>query len=82
MADGRSSIFCSINLNIRSSMLFECASCVPLLRAKEEISMAREVGQIIARGDRRCSSGSAEILLSAECSSTSSFGIVLFTRGS
>src|SRR5579872_1727215 len=34
-------------------MPHECASCVPLLRAKEEISMARKVGQIIARGDRR-----------------------------
>src|SRR4029077_17125999 len=31
----------------------ECAICVPLLRAKEENSMARKVGQIIARGDRR-----------------------------
>ena len=34
-------------------MPHEFASCVPLLRAKEEISMARKVGQIIARGDRR-----------------------------
>src|SRR5438067_3024507 len=31
----------------------QCARSVPLLRAKEEISMARKVGQIIARGDRR-----------------------------
>jgi len=34
-------------------MLYECASGVPLLRSKEEISMARKVGQIIARGDPR-----------------------------
>ena len=26
---------------------------MPLLRAEEEISMARKVGQIISRGDRR-----------------------------
>jgi hypothetical protein len=31
----------------------ECASCVPRLRAKEEIPMARKVGQIITRGDHR-----------------------------
>src|SRR5207244_1005039 len=31
----------------------QCARSVRLLRAKEEISMARKVGQIIARGDRR-----------------------------
>jgi hypothetical protein len=31
----------------------ECASGVPQLRTMEEISMARKVGQIIARGDRR-----------------------------
>ena len=31
----------------------QCARSVPLLRAKEEISMARKVGQIIARGDHR-----------------------------
>lgn len=29
-----------------------CARCVPPLRAKEEFSMARKVGQIIARGER------------------------------
>lgn len=34
-------------------MPHECASCVPLLRAKEEICMAREIGEIIARGGRR-----------------------------
>src|SRR6267143_5326828 len=31
----------------------QCAGCVSFLRAKEEISMARKVGQIIARGGRR-----------------------------
>ena len=34
--DGRSVTFCSINLNIRALMPHECASCVPLVRAKEE----------------------------------------------
>ena len=43
----------SINLNIRALMPKECASCVPLLRAKEETSVARKLGQLIARGDRR-----------------------------
>jgi hypothetical protein len=51
--DGRLSTLCSINLTIRALMRHECASCVPFLRAKEEISTARKVGQIIARGDRR-----------------------------
>jgi len=31
--------------------LWQCAVCGPFLRAKEETSMARKVGQIIARGD-------------------------------
>jgi hypothetical protein len=53
LAHGRSAIFCPTNLNIRSLMPYECASCVPLLRAMEEIFMAHKVGQIIARGDRR-----------------------------
>jgi integrase len=30
-----------------------CAGCVSLFASQEEISMARKVGQIIARGDRR-----------------------------
>ena len=35
-AYGRSATLGSINLNIRPLMPKECASCVPLLRAKEE----------------------------------------------
>jgi hypothetical protein len=30
-----------------------CAGCVSLFASREEVSMARKVGQIIARGDRR-----------------------------
>jgi hypothetical protein len=53
VTNGRSAVFYSINLNIRALIPQECVSCVPLLRAKEETFMARKVGQIIARGDRK-----------------------------
>jgi integrase len=52
--DGPSAIFYSINLNISSLMPQECAICVPPSVASQGgNSMARKVGQIIARGDRR-----------------------------
>jgi hypothetical protein len=36
LPDGPSAILCSTNLNIRALIPHEYASCVPLLRAKEE----------------------------------------------
>jgi hypothetical protein len=53
MTDGRSAIPVRTNLLIRALKAWQCAGSVSILRAKEEISMARKVGQIISRGDRR-----------------------------
>jgi Phage integrase, N-terminal SAM-like domain len=53
MTDGPSAIFYSIDLNIRSLMPHECAILCASVASQGENSMARKVGQIIARGDRR-----------------------------